>query len=549
MKWLITILLSCNLCFLVGCKMENALTEYYTSRHPIINEVMTNPASGKLPSYEWVELYNPSDVAIQLSDYTFYYNNRSFAMPDLFLPAKQYVIISSASDAHRLEPYGNTIGLQGWPRMSNAGGRLCLSHKELGSVDEVAYKSSWFDSVEKQRGGWSLERINPLFGCNPKQAWAESVDDHGGTPGKQNSVHNAGRKPKLEIKDVQLEDELIRLTLNIDTEGMLTIHQASLNYGDETITLYTDVDGNMLLLKPNTSVSSGVPYQLVIQGTFCDQSVELTTPILWQSHLAFNDVVINEILFNPKSDVPRFVEIYNRSDQIVNLQGWRLGNRLLAFNPLFLRPKSYSVITTDIEKLSAAYPSAVMENAIELKSLPSHNSKQGIVTLYNGEQLMDSLYYNESMHQPLLRDTRGISLERKSPDKPTNEIGNFHSASTFSEGATPGYENSQSRAGTIMENRMFLSSRTYHVDRSPWFIHYEFIEENAMLNVRIYDDKGRVVRHLLRNQSVGHVGKIGWDGRNDKEQNVKSGIYIAWLEMYNHLGTRKVFKENFALRR
>ena len=72
------------------------------------------------------------------------------------------------------------------------------------------------------------------------------------------------------------------------------------------------------------------------------------------------DIVINEILFNPKSGGARFVEIYNNSTNYINLSGWSLAgltnSRILTEENLFMPPSTYYTITNDASVLSSQLP-------------------------------------------------------------------------------------------------------------------------------------------------------------------------------------------------
>lgn len=143
-----------------------------------------------------------------------------------------------------------------------------------------------------------------------------------------------------------------------------------------------------------------------------------------------------------------------------------------------------------------------------MSSLPAYANERGAVILYNPEQqLMDSVFYQSSMHQPFLVDVKGISLERQDPHVDGNAIGNLQSASTLAGGATPGYVNSVYVEKKAKKNNFFLRSKTFSPDGDGYedflTFGYEFIVENSMLSLSILDDKGRIINRLIRNKSAG----------------------------------------------
>ncbi len=546
-----------TICSVILLLLASSCTDFleeqvrYVSPHPVINEIMMNPRGDNLPAREWLELYNPSDVAILLQNYTISYNNRNFQFPAMYLPAKQYLIVTALQNEQAFLRYGNVCGIEGWPTMSNAGATITLNHQELGTVDQVSYAANWYASTAKRQGGWSLERVNPEFACNPVQAWQESEAREGGTPGAQNSVYRADAIPDMQIRQTIVQDQDLSFVLNVDIGNSLSIQQVQMPIGLPPISSWR-TSRDTIHISFGQQLPEGVPYEVTIAGQYCGRNLTLSQTVFTETNLSYNDVVINEVLFNPNTGSPTFVEIYNRSSKIVNLQNWFLGNRLISNRQLLFPPNTYRVITTNPDLLQRDYPNAILRDVIVLPSLPAYANLQGIVTLFSPTALMDSLRYTAAMHQPFIRNARGVSLERISPDVPTNVGGNFISASTYSEGATPGYENSRFRAGTITKNNVFLAARTMYPNSTGedrlLSIHYEFVQENTMVNLTIYDDKGRSINRLIRNQGVGYTGRFTWDGKKENGEQAPSGVYLMWMETYHDSGQRQTFKESFLLR-
>ena len=519
--------------------------------YPVINEIMANPGSSTLPNHEWIELYNPTNTPIRLANYSLVYNDREFPLPGIFLSARQYLILTAAQYADTFERFGNVHGLAPWPTLNNTGAIIGLRHHEDGMVDEVRYSNRWYHTALKRSGGWSLERINPGFRCNPSSNWAESEALQGGTPGGRNSVFDETHIPNIGIAQAIVSGAEIRFVFNMEVEDAVAI-DAVRSEPDIGRILLNVLRGDTVIVTLPQPLPQDVAYTFELIGTFCEANFLSEYTVFVASETDFNDVVINEILFNPKPDGVDFVEIYNRSGKTINLQHWRLGNRLLSSELCLFAPDSYYVITTNTNIVQQHYPGAMLDQSIVLPSLPAYANQQGFVTLFDGdEKLIDSLHYQASMHQSFINNPRGISLERQSADMDTNAPYNFTSASTYSEGATPGYENSKDQEQKAEKSKIFLSSKTFSPDgdgvEDELIILYDFAEENGMVNLYIYNDSGRLINRLIRNQSVGFTGQFTWDGKMEGGSEAPAGIYLCVVEMYTDSGHHRIFRESCVL--
>ena len=166
--------------------------------------------------------------------------------------------------------------------------------------------------------------------------------------------------------------------------------------------------------------------------------------------------------------------------------------------------------------------------------------------------VIDRFDYHENMHNPLIVNKKGVSLERVSFDKPTNELGNFKSASTTVGYATPGYQNSQFSENQPEQFQFDLKSQTFSPDHDGFEdlleINYSIQEgEEFMTTTEIYNDKGVRVRSLHKNYRLPQNGKLVWDGLMDNNQLAKVGIYILIIELYNKNGRQKTIKKSFVL--
>ncbi|MCK7525867.1 MAG: hypothetical protein MZV64_53800 [Ignavibacteriales bacterium] len=54
-------------------------------------------------------------------------------------------------------------------------------------------------------------------------------------------------------------------------------------------------------------------------------------------------------------------------------------------------------------------------------------------------------------------------------------------------------------------------------------------QATAQVRIKIFDNKGRLVRTLLNNQASGSSGSVIFDGLDDETHALRMGIYIIFL--------------------
>lgn len=150
------------------------------------------------------------------------------------------------------------------------------------------------------------------------------------------------------------------------------------------------------------------------------------------------DVVINEIMYAPTPSSNEFVELYNRSDQPVDLRQLALADANRSFTALTskdttLAPGAYAVLVRDPEAFHDAYPDV---DGFTIDDWEALNNGGDTVFLRHEstETMLDSVPYD-----PSWGGDDGRSLERIDPDGPSTTDRNF---ATSEAGATPGAQNS-----------------------------------------------------------------------------------------------------------
>lgn len=270
------------------------------------------------------------------------------------------------------------------------------------------------------------------------------------------------------------------------------------------------------------------------------------------------DWMINEMLFNPRSNAYDFIECVNNSANILDVAKLFLANRdnngniasikSVSEKPHYILPGELIVITEDRDNLALHYLVKNPQNVFELSSLPSYPDDEGHVVIMNDRgMILDEVHYYDNWHFTLLRDKEGVSLERISLKQPAAQKDNWQSAASAAGGATPTGLNSQSRnepaKGVISINPRVISPDNDGIDDFSLVL-YQFERAGIMVTVNIFNSYGQVIRRLVRNSLSGTGGNWKWDGLDDKGNQLPSGVYIVLVDTFDLTGKHASYKNS-----
>lgn len=539
----------------------------------VINEIFADPTPQiGLPNAEFIELWNTTDEYILLTGWKYKDLTTTYTFASDTLKPKQYIILSANADVSLFNAYGKTIGLTNYPTLNNDKDVLKLINQNGDIIDEVAYNLEWYKDPIKAQGGYSLELIDPKNKCKGIQNWMSSIAPIGGSPGQENSVYQIqvnSEAPKLLLATVidQFNIEL-EFSKYIDSLSASKLVNYIVNNGvGNPISalpigpLFTAVN-----LRFSIPLGKGIENLLTVNNlTDCAGNVinplANSVKLFMAEKIKQGDILISEVLFNPKDGGVDFVEIYNNSNQILDLKELSLANlntsgdfvsiKSVSKLSQFIPPKSYWVLTSNPDDIKQRY---IVENPsqfIKMSSLPAYGADKGTVILLNDQLTVDRFDYNEAMHLALLKNLKGVSLERLSFLKSANDFNNFKSAAQSVGFATPTYHNSQQEDVNVTKNKVSLANKVFSPDGDGFEellqIDYSFVNHGNIANVNIYTDKGLLVRKLQRNTSIATAGNFIWDGLNDDGQKSKIGIYIIKFDTFTLDGKTESFKQTCVL--
>jgi len=270
-----------------------------------------------------------------------------------------------------------------------------------------------------------------------------------------------------------------------------------------------------------------------------------------------NEIVFNELLPEPFTGGNEYIELYNRSNRTLSLSGLSIAKKnsdnSLTEYPLSsitrnLNVGDFAVLTRNAEGVSGFYLVPTPEVIHELDIPVMANTNSTLVLLRAKDKtVIDEVSYSNKWHNPSIKETKGVALERIDPDLNSRNASNWTSASSLSGYGTPGYENSQSREEnesiTNTVNAPQFSSVT-----GLYEITYQLDEAGYICNAHLYDTSGQKVMTLLNNQLMGANGMMSWDGLSTEGRRIPTGIYIFYVELFNPQGGSKSYKKAFTVK-
>ncbi|MBT6815026.1 MAG: lamin tail domain-containing protein [Flavobacteriales bacterium] len=531
----------------------------------VINELFIdpNPSIG-LPEYEYIELYNRTNSDINLTDFIIKIGSTEKVFPVSQIKADSFTVLIKEDIIDSFPSNISKIGFTSISLTNSAADVLILDNYGT-IIHSVSYTDKWYNDDNKIDGGWSLEQVSQDLYCEGENNWRASVSAIGGTPGKQNSVYGQNvYSGNLRINNIYTEDlNTVSIVFNKKMDSTLvsntSIYEIDKGISTPQSAVYNSENPNKVRLTFSNSLQSGIIYNLSVNNQISDcAGTLLDTSLHYKISLAdsclSSEIIINEILFDPKNDGVDYVEIYNNSDKSFDLKNYRISNYLIDWNTpenwkiiteesKFIFPDEYWVITTDSAKVKDQYFSENPYNYIEVSSLPTFSNDEGTVAIIHQSLLntIDVLQYNSDMHHPLLSEVDGVSLERISPD-----LKEWQSSSSVSGYGTPTYQNSQYyQAYSFGEVSLFPEIFSPNNDgfEDVLTINWNFDRSDLMGIISIFNSDGILLKVIVNNELLGSSGTKIWNGTDDNYSLLPQGIYIVLIDVLSDNGYINQYKK------
>ena len=416
----------------------------------VINEIHYNPATaqGVDTDYEFVELYNKGGYPTDLSGWTI--PGISYNFPSGYiLDAGAYVAICvkpSVITAY----YGVTNVVGPYTGALNNSGELLLLKDNTGAtMDSVHYlpTAPWPTAPNGQ--GPSLELINPTYDNSLATSWsASNTAAPQGTPGTQNSVYVSGGS-------ITVTSQTHQVSYVQGSTAEITWNYNNITGNVKVELIYTD--GSIEVIGTNIPVTDlswnwNIPSDQTIADSLkirvsemedgdpfddCDGWVRIVAPV------TLPGLVINEIMYNSIGSDNEWIEIYNNSNEAVDLEGYQvLDNN--NNNPRITITAGHTIaahgyFTIAIDSISGAAALTFTPDFNGRGMFALDNTSDQVRLFHSTGLLVDAVGYMDTPPWPVAPDGTGPSLSLLDPDLDNSLAENW--AASNEAGGTPGAVN------------------------------------------------------------------------------------------------------------
>lgn len=527
----------------------------------VINEILADPTPVvALPDVEYVELKNNSALDLMLENWKLVNDGDTISLPPFSISAHGFaLLINAASSEYDSLNVAKINAGTSW--LKNDGEQLVLLDQFNDVIDAFSYNNGLFNGTAKANGGWSLEQITTELACSETSNWRASSSKIGGTPAKENQPEEKYQASNTYFKSAIWIDEfslIVRFNHALSPENLPIISSTLLLDS----VLFFAPQPEQILVKFRNPISQQNSSIFILESNGCDgQFIADTLIFASPSQVGDANIVLNELLFNPREGSADFIELWNISNKTFLLQDLQLANleddgtvksvyTISNENELFL-PKSMLVLSTNVEAVCRFYACSLPKNFKTISAFPSMPDAEGHVALTDvAFNVFERVHYSGDWHHPLVSNPEGVSLERIHPSLSSNLQDSWHSAASIVNYASPGKLNSQFTGTAVNNKSITINTNTLSPNNDGLndvlLITYNLPEESA-LSLTIFGLNGVRIATIANNILAEKHGEISWNGTDDNGQMNATGLYILLAEWFTPKGEKGMQKLNIAI--
>gem|GEM_PF-731971 len=427
-----------------------------------LSEIMFDPGTDESAD-EYIEIYNLADSAVSVYQWQVFvdgspemltsppWRSPVFDSGYLVLEPRTFGLILDLDYWDGTRPYDSVIPDSvklftiddtrfGDYGLSNSSSRtITLKDSSDQMISEYNYSP---DNDE----GFSDEKVM-LSGPNTVSNWKNSEQENG-TPGTYNSVspvdYDLGISgPPVWSPVPAIPDSIVRITVLAVNAGLQPSETAVLylQYGEQvdssTIPIILPDDSAVIAFE--VTLESG-NHQVRAEIYYPDDQDTTNNSLQWTLPVRYprNTLIINEIMYDPFSGDPEWVEVLNLTGNTIDIGNWSFGDESNEFavieESLRIAPDTYWVVAESPDLGNYDYSNHRVSIPADFPNL--NNGSDGLWIRDMAGAVIDTVRYSGDWG-----GGDGVSLERKNPYLPPQDAHNWEGAQSGIE-ASPTAENS-----------------------------------------------------------------------------------------------------------
>lgn len=393
---------------------ENPLTKEYP--HIIINEILPNPSGDEAVS-EFIEIYNPNDISIELQGWLVKDASQSgqYIFPQKTLAPHSYLTVYRSSFGFALNNSGDeTVSLIA----PNTQIKSTISYES--APEDLSYNydtPNWYWEIptpDNQNAENPLTKDYPDIYLN--EILPNPIDDE--NTDEFIELYNSTNEP-VSLKNWIIKDASQTGSYTFNTQEIAPRSYFVIYRSDFGFALNNSGSEIVSLIAPNNKVVSLMSYSETREGISLNRDLQWyfaeATPLAKNADnpktKQYSSLQLSEILPNPigNENTDEFIEIYNPNNQLINLKYWTLRDASKTGSYTFttdmiLEPKTYITIYRHEFKFA-------LNNSTENVSLIAPNEK--IMSSVSYESSKENVSYNYHFTSKKWRWSKHLTPNKK----------------------------------------------------------------------------------------------------------------------------------------
>jgi hypothetical protein len=183
------------------------------------------------------------------------------------------------------------------------------------------------------------------------------------------------------------------------------------------------------------------------------------------------------------------------------------------------------VFTRDTSSMNSDFGEVAVQNRRQITNLPTIYTGGGTLALsHQMQQELERIAYHDSMHHSQLVETRGMALE-----KPQGQWHLPWGSPVFNKRGSPGLPNSRTIAGSSDQQWWEVSAQAIKPQKGDELNIQLFGGTGTWMELCVHDASGRPLTKIFPYQALEGNVHVRWDGTNDQQQLLPTGVYVLVL--------------------